>query len=414
RLTVEQAIEFMLQTSEALAEAHALGIVHRDLKPANLFVTRRPDRSLCVKVLDFGISKRAPGLASSNITQVSALMGSPLYMSPEQLESSRDADARSDIWSLGVILYELLTGEPPFTGDSMPQLVHQIASGAHRPLRSLRPELPAALETVVHTCLQKDRQARFESVAAFAQALSSFASVRPRTSAQRVTSIMAAGRLRKPDPSPAISASKPRPALRFWPHATTIASRRALRYGMGTAALLAALALLWVQYQTLAPPVAAPAATAETDILPSLAPAEPGAQPAAPATAPATATAGNTPVDRAATAVPPAGANVASALKTPTPSRRTQARNAARSTRSPRSPSSPSSPSAASQATASPASLAAPPRALAAPARAIAAPAAEPEPAIRDRDASVSGAGDDLRSLKKPARRGLDLDDPFR
>src|SRR6185295_6256565 len=106
-------VEFVLQACEAIAEAHVLGIVHRDLKPANLFVIRRPDGVLSVKVLDFGISKMT-GLAASggggSMTKTSALMGSPFYMSPEQMQSSKDVDSRSDIWALGVILYELVTG----------------------------------------------------------------------------------------------------------------------------------------------------------------------------------------------------------------------------------------------------------------------------------------------------------------
>src|SRR5689334_6553526 len=110
-LPVEQAVEFVLQASEAIAEAHALGIVHRDLKPSNLFVTRRRDGSMTVKVLDVGISKTTSiDAAAMDMTATTAVMGSPLYMSPEQLQSSKDVDARSDIWSLGIILYELLAG----------------------------------------------------------------------------------------------------------------------------------------------------------------------------------------------------------------------------------------------------------------------------------------------------------------
>ncbi|HEY3664483.1 MAG TPA: serine/threonine-protein kinase, partial [Polyangiaceae bacterium] len=106
-LNVSDAVEFLLQACEALAEAHALGIVHRDLKPANLFVTARRDGTPCIKVLDFGISKfTAPG-SNLNMTKTSTIMGSPLYMSPEQLSSTRTVDARTDIWALGVILFEL-------------------------------------------------------------------------------------------------------------------------------------------------------------------------------------------------------------------------------------------------------------------------------------------------------------------
>ena len=127
-LSVEQAVEFVLQACEAIAEAHALGIVHRDLKPANLFVIQRPDGVLAVKVLDFGISKSTGFGISGGMTKTSAVMGSPFYMSPEQMQSSKDTDARSDIWALGVVLHELLTGAPPFQGDTMPELVLKIVS----------------------------------------------------------------------------------------------------------------------------------------------------------------------------------------------------------------------------------------------------------------------------------------------
>ncbi len=110
-LSLEQATEFVLQACEAIAEAHTLGIVHRDLKPANLYVIRRPDGKLSVKVLDFGISKVTRAAASGpdmSLTKTAAFMGSPLYMSPEQMESARNADVRSNVWALGVILYELV------------------------------------------------------------------------------------------------------------------------------------------------------------------------------------------------------------------------------------------------------------------------------------------------------------------
>src|SRR5260221_13900920 len=130
-LPIEQAVEFVLQACEAIADAHGLGIVHRDLKPANLFCIRRSDGQLSIKVLDFGISK-VTGLAGSgpgmSVTKTAAVMGSPLYMSPQQMQSSRDVDSRTDIWSLGVILYELIAGKVPFSGESLPDGGIQIAT----------------------------------------------------------------------------------------------------------------------------------------------------------------------------------------------------------------------------------------------------------------------------------------------
>jgi serine/threonine-protein kinase len=186
-LPVPQAVEFVLQACEAIAEAHVLGIVHRDLKPANLFVIRRPDGGLSVKVLDFGIAKRIGAAPSANMTSTKAVMGSPLYMSPEQLTSTKDADARTDVWALGVILYELLSGETPFLAETMPGVMMKIAGTEPPPLRARRPEIPAALERVVLTCLAKDRAKRFQTIGDLAVALVDFGPPRARISVERIT-----------------------------------------------------------------------------------------------------------------------------------------------------------------------------------------------------------------------------------
>ena len=195
-LPVEQAVEFVLQACEAIAEAHTLGIVHRDLKPGNLFVIRRPDATLSVKVLDFGISKSTtpvgPGHAGA-MTRTSALMGSPLYMSPEQMQSSRDVDVRSDIWALGVILYELISGGPPFKADSMPELVLRVVQGPAAPsLRGVRSEVPDGLERVIARCLEKDRRKRYESVGELAVELLPFAPRRSRVTVERISGVLRA------------------------------------------------------------------------------------------------------------------------------------------------------------------------------------------------------------------------------
>ncbi len=195
QLTVEQTVEFMLQASEAIAEAHALGIVHRDLKPANLFLIRRPDGAHSIKVLDFGISK-VTGLDSSapdfDMTKTSAVMGSPNYMSPEQMHSVRDVDARSDIWALGVILYELLAGVTPFAAEAFPELVLKIATKPPMPLRSYAPDVPLGLEKVILKCLEKDPGRRYATIGDLAVALMEFGPRRSKLSVERITGVLKA------------------------------------------------------------------------------------------------------------------------------------------------------------------------------------------------------------------------------
>ncbi|MCC6553398.1 MAG: serine/threonine protein kinase [Polyangiaceae bacterium] len=196
QLDGQEAIEYILQACEALAEAHVAGIVHRDLKPANLFLTRRADGSPCVKVLDFGISKATllgdGGPGGAPLTQTSAMMGSPKYMSPEQLKSSRDVDARTDIWALGVVLYELLTGGTAFTAPTMPELCISILQAAPAPLRQRRPDAPPGVEAIILRCLEKDPSRRYATVAELAVALGEFAPPRARVSVERVTRILQA------------------------------------------------------------------------------------------------------------------------------------------------------------------------------------------------------------------------------
>ncbi|HEY3668922.1 MAG TPA: protein kinase [Polyangiaceae bacterium] len=193
-MAVPLAVEFVLQACEAIGEAHALGIVHRDLKPANLFVTRRVDGSPCIKVLDFGISKlTAPGGgADLGMTKTSTVMGSPLYMSPEQMSSTRNVDMRTDIWALGVILYEILTGRVPFEAETMPQLCGMILQDPPRPLRDLRPDLPDALQAVIFRCLEKSRERRFANVADLAAALAPFGAPSAQRSADRISRVLGA------------------------------------------------------------------------------------------------------------------------------------------------------------------------------------------------------------------------------
>ncbi len=178
-LPVADAVDIVLQASEAVAEAHSLGIVHRDLKPANLFLAKRRDGRTVVKVLDFGIAKIGES-ADASLTKTATAIGSAVYMSPEQLRSARVVDARTDVWALGVILFELLTGELPFEGDDVPTLSVKIVLEEPRTVQSLKPEVPAELADLVARCLRKDPADRMGSVAELATALAPFASERSR------------------------------------------------------------------------------------------------------------------------------------------------------------------------------------------------------------------------------------------
>jgi serine/threonine-protein kinase len=184
-LTPSDAIDHILQACEALGEAHALGIVHRDLKPANLFLTKTAAGMPIIKVLDFGISKLGGPGQSMSMTSTQAVMGSPLYMSPEQMRATKDADARSDIWAIGVILYELLGGRPPFNGETMTQVCAAILQDTPPTLASMRRDMPHGLEAVINRCLEKRAIDRFSSVAELAEALAPFASPVGQEAARR-------------------------------------------------------------------------------------------------------------------------------------------------------------------------------------------------------------------------------------
>ncbi len=190
RLPIAQAVEFVLQGCEAIAEAHSFGIIHRDLKPANLFVVHRNDGLHSVKVLDFGISKMTHGGCDLAGTSAQAVMGSPYYMSPEQMRSSKDVTPQSDVWSIGITLYELIAGQSPFSGDTFSEVWMRIAEQAPPPLRSLRPETPSSLEAVIFKCLEKDRARRFQNVAQLASALRDFAPKRAYPLVERIVSIV--------------------------------------------------------------------------------------------------------------------------------------------------------------------------------------------------------------------------------
>ena len=184
-LPIEEAADYLLQACEAIAEAHGRGIVHRDLKPQNLFVTHLNDGTPTVKVLDFGISKAIDDDAP-NLTATDTVMGTPLYMSPEQVRSLKNVDLRSDIWALGAILFELVTAAPIYEAATATALCAMIAMDPPTPLRAKRPSAPAELEALILRCLHKDPNGRFQDVGQFAEALAGYATERGRLSASRI------------------------------------------------------------------------------------------------------------------------------------------------------------------------------------------------------------------------------------
>jgi len=173
-LPVGDAVDYVLQACEAIAEAHAAGIIHRDLKPKNLFLALTVDGRPLVKVLDFGISKIEDEAEDMSLTRTTEVIGSPSYMSPEQLRASKQVDLRTDIWALGVIMYELLTKKLPFEATTVTDLVAVVLTEPLPDLRVVRPDVPPELAAAVGRCLEKKRDDRFASVSDLVRAIAPF------------------------------------------------------------------------------------------------------------------------------------------------------------------------------------------------------------------------------------------------
>jgi serine/threonine protein kinase len=234
----QEAVGYVMQVCEALVEAHAIGIVHRDLKPSNLFLVDLPSGVTTVKVLDFGISK-ANGLDvplndGHGLTTTEAVLGSPTFMAPEQLKSAKYVDARADIWSLGLVLYFLITGKLAFDAETLGAYLVKILQEAPIPVRSMRPEIPEELAIIIHRCIEKDPDRRIQNAVELRAALAPFAPFAAHTSglyaAARVTGNFAVAPLphfsglSPSAPTPVggvLAASAPTPAGPYGPSAST-------------------------------------------------------------------------------------------------------------------------------------------------------------------------------------------------
>jgi serine/threonine protein kinase len=171
QLVIGDAVDYMLQALQGLAHAHTLGIIHRDLKPSNLFLAHQADGTAIVKILDFGIAKLDK---ATRATQQGQAVGSPTYMSPEHIRNDKLIDHRTDIWAMGVVLYELLTGRPPIEEEGVGETLAAVLSKKPQPLRALRPEIPPGLDAAVMRCLEHDPANRWPDVAQLARAIAPF------------------------------------------------------------------------------------------------------------------------------------------------------------------------------------------------------------------------------------------------
>jgi len=191
---VQPVVDLMLQACEGLAEAHSINIIHRDIKPSNFFITRRPDGSNLLKILDFGIS--SAGGFESELTGTQTVVGTPTYMAPEQMRTARSTDSRSDIWSMGVVMYQMLAGRPPFEAESYAELVLKVNGDPPTPLHINHIQLPAGLEQIVMRCLEKDPRNRFQTVGELARMIAPYASdpMNAAQSAGRASRILARDR----------------------------------------------------------------------------------------------------------------------------------------------------------------------------------------------------------------------------
>lgn len=242
-LAPELAARFVLEACDGLAEAHTNGLIHRDIKPEHLFIVETPGVRPFVKVLDFGISKRLGSVGSARVTQPGDSIGSPCYMSPEQMQNPAAVDARTDVWSLGIVLYEALSARKPFDGDTIGQIQWDVIAEPHQPLRELAPHVPESLEAIVERCLKKDPDERFGSARALGDALASYLKEQHGQAAPLTAALGSAGTgsegTHRPEPSSShqrIRCAAPAPQLAMAPAlAAPPASAAAARPASGVA-----------------------------------------------------------------------------------------------------------------------------------------------------------------------------------
>jgi serine/threonine-protein kinase len=195
RLPVPEVVDYLLQALEGLAHAHAADIVHRDLKPANLFLACRPDGTNAIKLLDFGISKTKQSRPEDKRLTGQHVLGSPVYMSPEQLRNAPDIDGRADLWSIGIVGYEMLGGAPPFDGDGVGEIFAAILEKSPVPLSTLNPDVPQELSDIFAKCMRREPEERWSNAGELAKALAPFGSDPENTVVERAEQVLARAKM---------------------------------------------------------------------------------------------------------------------------------------------------------------------------------------------------------------------------
>jgi serine/threonine-protein kinase len=287
QLPVGEAVGYLVQALDAIVEAHGMGIVHRDLKPSNLFLVSKSDGSRRVKVLDFGISKVSPigSAPEAALTSTKSMLGSPGYMSPEQVRSTRNVDARTDVWALGVILYEMLSGTSAFEGETLGDIFAKIREDDLPPIRVRRPDVPEGLASVLHECLQRDRNNRVPDAATLRARLAPFAGQRDQgalgdaapASVHREALAAAATMAAPSSGNPALR--PPGETLATWTGAAAARRKSRLVWVGGAAAALAGAVGVWLLMRT---PSGGAGSPAQTSALTATAPSSTAEVPTSP------------------------------------------------------------------------------------------------------------------------------------